>query len=390
MHDKDLWFDIEKEVTQLSRVENSYRLQAMQILEKLSHQVTKGVLQSIDQNITSGSRHHSNKVSETNTTSSEETTEHATIKVPSIQDRYRLGETDVSIHFYAFQLVSKNNYKELLMETHVQQILALSSIFLVQKDKYNDDLKAIIGKKTLDAIDDKLQKQYNTGRYSGDAFDPELAEKIRQVVKCVKNKKATRLDGVIDLLTLSKNKNNIEKKLIKPIANLLDKLPKKALKSEIKEVELCHRYIDPILSALFDDPKCNTLTSTTNQECKDSLAKGSITSQRPDSCVSELNGLYFGSSLGYVEIIRLLFFINELRADGMYFLTEIAKVKASSCIEDLSAFIHYFDDIAAVLKCYEKNCVPLPSDQISAMYLKRRPTIQDEEFDALSPSKSNK
>ncbi|KAI9482499.1 hypothetical protein BDB00DRAFT_879138 [Zychaea mexicana] len=317
----------------------------------MSHQVTKGVLQSIDQNITSGSRHHSNKVSETNTTSSEETTEHATIKVPSIQDRYRLGETDVSIHFYAFQLVSKNNYKELLMETHIQQILALSSIFLVQKDKYNDDLKAIIGKKTLDAIDDKLQKQYNTGRYSGDAFDPELAEKIRQVVKCVKNKKATRLDGVIDLLTLSKNKNNIEKKLIKSIANL---------------------------------------TSTTNQECKDSLAKGSITSQRPDSCVSELNGLYFGSSLGYVEIIRLLFFINELQADGMYFLTEIAKVKASSCIEDLGAFIHYFDNIAAVLKCYEKNCVPLPSDQISTMYLKRRPTIQDEEFDALSPSKSNK
>ncbi|KAG2222238.1 hypothetical protein INT45_010651 [Circinella minor] len=138
-------------------------------------------------------------------------------------------------------------------------------------------------------------------------------------------------------------------------------------------------------------------TSTTNQEFKDSFAKGSITSQRPDSCISELNGLYFGSSLGYVEVkpaaeennkylaskdlVRLgmltknsidisglkscmgiqvvnhtiTFFMNELKADGMYFLTEIGTVKAPSCIEDLGTFIHYFDELAAILKCYEKK-----------------------------------
>ncbi|KAI7853798.1 hypothetical protein BDC45DRAFT_441598, partial [Circinella umbellata] len=203
----------------------------------------------------------------------------------------------------------------------------------------------------------------------------------------------------------------------------------------IKEAELCQRYIDPNLSALFDDPEHNILfrwTSTTNQEFKDSFAKGSITSQRPDSCISELNGLYFGSSLGYVEVkpaaeennkylvskdlVRLgtltknsidisglkscmgiqvvnhiiTFFMNELKADGMYFLTEIGTVKTPSCIEDLGTFIHYFDELAAILKCYEKNYVLLSSDQIGAFYMKRRSTIPDEEFYALSPSKSNK
>ncbi|KAI9268032.1 hypothetical protein BDA99DRAFT_535551 [Phascolomyces articulosus] len=41
---------------------------------------------------------------------------------------------------------------------------------------------------------------------------------------------------------------------------------------------------------------------TTNQEAKDVLAKGSIIIQRPDSCVSKIDGLYFDASLGFVDV----------------------------------------------------------------------------------------
>ncbi|KAI7853799.1 hypothetical protein BDC45DRAFT_536098 [Circinella umbellata] len=116
---------------------------------------TEDVLKSINQNISSNSDNLI-ETSGTNTSTTDRITEHPDIKIPSIKDRYRVGKTDVSLQFYAFQLVSKNNYKELLMETHVQQILTLSSVFLIQKDKYNDDLKSIMGKKMLDDIEDKL------------------------------------------------------------------------------------------------------------------------------------------------------------------------------------------------------------------------------------------
>lgn len=42
-------------------------------------------------------------------------------------------------------------------------------------------------------------------------------------------------------------------------------------------------------------------TNITNQEAAP-LNSGSITKRRPDSCISELEGLYFDASLGFVEV----------------------------------------------------------------------------------------
>ncbi|KAI9259505.1 hypothetical protein BDA99DRAFT_582763, partial [Phascolomyces articulosus] len=201
------------------------------------------------------------------------------------------------------------------------------------------------------------------------------------------------------------------------------KLTDKGLKSEIKEVELCYCFIDPILSALFDDPENGILfRCTTNQEYKESSAKRSISSQRPDSCVSELDGLYFGSSLGYVEVKpaseannngtfklcggkvawtplrqgpkplqitnhKFTFFMNKLQADGLYIFTEIASIKSPTCIEDLGTYLNYFDGLTAVLNCYENNCIPLRRGEISTIYVKRRPTLRDKQFDSLYNNK---
>ena len=82
--------------------------------------------------------------------------------------------------------------------------------------------------------------------------------------------------------------------------------------------------------------------------------------------------------------------MNKLHADGLYIFSEIASIKAPTCIEDLGTYLHYFDDLTAVSNCYTDNCIPLRRDEISVMYMKRRPTLQDEQFDSLSTAKSNK
>ncbi|KAG2218524.1 hypothetical protein INT45_000950 [Circinella minor] len=84
------------------------------------------------------------------------------------------------------------------------------------------------------------------------------------------------------------------------------------------------------------------------------------------------------------------FLINKLQADGTYTFTEIASITVPSCIADLDAYPQYFDDRIAILECYEKWCIPLPRDKISKMYLKRRRSLPNEQFESLSSSRSNK
>ena len=84
------------------------------------------------------------------------------------------------------------------------------------------------------------------------------------------------------------------------------------------------------------------------------------------------------------------FLMNKLQADGTYTFTEIASITVPSCIADLGAYLQYFDDLIAILECYEKWCIPLPRDETSKMYSKRRRSLPDEQFESLSSSRSNK
>ncbi|KAG2227407.1 hypothetical protein INT45_007432, partial [Circinella minor] len=77
---------------------------------------------------------------------------------------------------------------------------------------------------------------------------------------------------------------------------------------------------------------------------------------------------------------QLHFFTNKLHADGIYILTEIASIKAPTCLEDFDTYSHYLDDLAAVFNFYKDNCIPLPRDKTRTLYMKRRPTLHDEEL----------
>lgn len=89
------------------------------------------------------------------------------------------------------------------------------------------------------------------------------------------------MDAQIDFLLLARNPSTIESKIIRSVAAMyvssstfqfrraslrlnnrlfrIEKLPKQAIKDEIKETELCHRYVDAFLSPLFDSPNEDVL-----------------------------------------------------------------------------------------------------------------------------------
>ncbi|KAI9264618.1 hypothetical protein EDC94DRAFT_67278 [Helicostylum pulchrum] len=254
-----------------------------------------------------------------------------------------------------------------------------------------------------------------------------------EIIKNLKRQNISRLDAQIDLLQLARKSQPIDSKIIRSVAGLVDKLPRQEFKDVIKETEFNHRYVDTFLSHLFDDPGEGVLfrwTSVTNTKTG-AIKSGSISRNRPDSCISELDGLYFDASLGFVEVkpnsegenkqavskdlIRLgmfsknakdkwltrgclsiqvvgyeaTFYITTQPSSELYTMFELCTIHISSCLSDLPSYITQFDEVAAILRCYENCCIHLPFE--AQRRGKKRATLSYEAFDTIAMSpKSNK
>ncbi|KAG2206797.1 hypothetical protein INT45_005492, partial [Circinella minor] len=234
------------------------------------------------------------------------------ITIPSATDRYFISNYDVSVAFYAFQVASLNNFDTHNIESNVSNILSLSSILLVQNKKWSPDLIGIFTEEKLIEIYDDQAKRFQTGRYKKRKVVG--ADIIADIVKDINSGLITRTDGMakVYILLLRSSSSNLEdpphiptiinvpprhsidssssssrvvlpsqktssssqqqapqipsllplnnlNKLIKCAAKLIEKLPTHPLKDQIQEVELCQRFIDPILSGMFDDPEHDIL-----------------------------------------------------------------------------------------------------------------------------------
>ncbi|KAG1048492.1 hypothetical protein G6F43_009120 [Rhizopus delemar] len=439
---EEIWKDIYEHSDLIRQNKNAYKLQGLEIMSKLNKICGKEVLSSIvndedalRQEATNDSPTEENACELEDSTP---TTKAAKIQCPSIKDRYHLCGVDVSLSFYAFQMVSFNNQDSLNMEEHVQHVLALSSILLVQDNRWHPDVQGIFGRENLLNIHKALQEQFTVGIHTP-VFNEKISNTVLNIVKNLKRERSSRIDAQIELLLLARNSSTIESKIIRSVAAMIEKLPKQAIKDEIKETELCHRYVDAFLSPLFDSPDEGVLfrwsvlmTSITNQEAAP-LNSGSITKRRPDSCISELEGLYFDASLGFVEVkpsseddnkhalskdlVRLgmfsknaidrwgmrgclsiqvvghkaTFFLTTQPSADLYTMMELCIIHIPSCLADMSAYIMQFDEIAAFLQCYSSWCVHLPSDKACQPKGPKRITLSDEMFDSIAAHpKSNK
>lgn len=177
-----------------------------------------------------------------------------------------------------------------------------------------------------------------------------------------------------------------EFRIAKSIALLLQKLPFVGITSTIMEQELVTRFIEPALSPLFEDNLRNIMfrwTATINDECKVN-SSSSISQDRPDACISNLDGMIWGNTRGFGEVkcfsqvgntfaiakdlVRLalfsknaidthgmhgilafqaigrhvFFYLTTLLNDALYVMMEIGKIEIPSCIKDLPAYILIF------------------------------------------------
>ncbi|KAI8143385.1 hypothetical protein BJV82DRAFT_610248 [Fennellomyces sp. T-0311] len=268
---------------------------------------------------------------------------------------------------------------------------------------------------------------YCIGRFKKERFDSHVRERLTDLTNSIKKDDTiSRLPSTIEILSPVLSRRAAESKLVKCIAKLLDALPRIPIAEDIYEFELCHRFLSPVFSALFDDPDRNVLfrwTSITNQEAKaEPQGQGVISRHRSDGMVSELDGAFFDRTLGFVEVkcsheaknkhamakdqVRLgvlsknaldkyhsqsclsvqvigytiTFYIQSMEADGLYTMTELLHVQAPSSLQTLPQFMAHFDDLLAVLDCFNDFCLMDQSPGIG----RKRPTLSDDHSNDIS------
>ncbi|KAI7891587.1 uncharacterized protein EV154DRAFT_481019 [Mucor mucedo] len=420
------------------------------------------------------------------------------IVLPSTNNRYDINQFDVSLAFYTFELIASNNFDTINIESNVSHMLK----------KCHPDLIAVFTEEKLKDIFDDQCKRFSIRKYNRTCINN--IDSITSLIKNVKNDIITREEGIvqayklgftpsplsitttittplistdINVTTLAtstsstlpeqqpsnhqqapacpllRHPRNVNK-LLKCVAKLIfvlyriEKLPNQDVKEDVLESELCQRYIDPILSGLFDDPDKGILfrwTSVTNEESKN----GFTTKQRPedyyfstaqlilcdyqqalantwcqksylrkDTQHHSLDGLYYGPSLRFVEFksvkrkndksatsndlvriglltknainrsnangLTINFFITKLVADGMYIMFDLYSLKAPSSKELRQGFVAYFDEILSILNIFDEHCLTFTCDTSIPDSCKRK-SLSQEAFDSiLSKPKSSK
>lgn len=86
---------------------------------------------------------------------------------PTAHDRYTVEGFDISEGFYQFQLLAQemaNTPKSIHMESHVQHVLSLSSIFLAIPGHFHKDIKKFIPNDKLIKLVNDLENRFSIGQ----------------------------------------------------------------------------------------------------------------------------------------------------------------------------------------------------------------------------------
>ncbi|KAI8875290.1 hypothetical protein K501DRAFT_263983 [Backusella circina FSU 941] len=336
---------------------------------------------------------------------------------PKENDKLIIEGFDFSQAFYELQLTLLNLECPITLESHVQHALALSSILLVKPDRMHEDL--------MNAFDGQFNNlvSYLKGLFEISGSLPwQLITDVGKIIEEVNNHQITRDKGVIKLLSMEDDLPKEQFRVIKATANLLGKVLYKVLSEEIKEQELSTRFVEPLLTGLFDDPDNNVLLRFTGLITAEAKKNLNLTKKRPDITATLIDGLNFGTSLGFGEIkcqtesdnnyasckdlLRiaifskasidtnnlkgvlsyqvigelLVFYILTLANDGLYILYELTDIKIPLTMDDLLKFGLDFNKLVSVLKIYGKWCVEKEPPITNS---RKRLSMDDDDFDKL-------
>ncbi|KAG1468214.1 hypothetical protein G6F56_003967 [Rhizopus delemar] len=246
-------------------------------------------------------------------------------------------------------------------------------------------------------------------------MDVDLVTKAVKILQDVISRTISRETAEINLLTLEAGEK--EHKFFKAIAALVKKLPRVSIQEEVKELELCSRFVDPFLCELFDDPDAGTFFRWTNELTVESKKNQSSLNWRPDIAITRLQGVRWRYNLGFGEakpaqpdsnhfaickdLLRvgvfcknsidsqnmdgvmglqivgrtITFYVMVLPATGIYGMYELGEIQVPSSVADIPKLLMDMATVLYILDVFGRVCVPA----VTPITTKQTPaTISDE------------
>ncbi|CAO3674037.1 unnamed protein product [Rhizopus stolonifer] len=321
-----------------------------------------------------------------------------TLHVPG-PNRFYVDHIDISERFYnmqqyVFNFVEANN---LTLESDVHLILSLSSILLLQNNnRLHKDMIPFFGDKIYQKVRENILDSLNMAY----KFPGETLLGIIETAQSVYNKTNNRINAAASLLSLADTvDNHIDKKLIVSASQLLQFLPMDPTYSNICETKLITRYILHAMQPLFDDHERDIRLEFTFTEPSDNHNREVSFTGCPDCIISvfphqtdnavnvgygevkrqSMAGDHYLVNLDLVRLATLgkntinenelsgslsihvvgpyiTFYLIQLKADGLYCMTELTHVQCPMSVSEVPAYITNFSNLKNVLHVFQSFC----------------------------------
>lgn len=338
-------------------------------------------------------------------------------------DHLVVNNVNVSQIFYQLQESIKTKWKHSL-EEHIHLALASTSVLLLTRNSFPNDIANFISYDDWNSIVDSLQEKYGIKRHP---MPLNFVSSTLAIVDDLLGKKINReqADAKMKLLSSEPNLH----KFAKALGQLIMKLPKQPLEENFGEAELCSRFVEPFLSGLFDNPDDDVFLRWTNETTLET--KSTYESNgRPDVCITKSFGVKWMTSLGYGEakpaardqdnhlicwdLLKVAVFCKEaldaqsmegmlgmqiigrtvkfyvlvLPASRLYGLVDLVTIKIPDSLQQLPGFVTEVANVLKVLDVFDRVCVP--SSDATITMSRRAPTLTIPKFRGMFTSSKNR
>ncbi|SAL99791.1 hypothetical protein [Absidia glauca] len=312
---------------------------------------------------------------------------------PFIVDRVDISERFYRLQQYVFDFLKTN---DLTVESDSHLILSLSSILLLQNNnRLNHAMIPFFGDKLYSKIrKHNLDKWNMTHKFPGDVL---LASIL--IAENLYDETTDRINACASLLLLANTIDDpIDKRLLVSASQLLQLLPVDATNIEISETTFITRHILPALQPLFDNQERNIRFEYSSTDLADNHKRPPGFNGCPDCTITIFRhqtddgvNVRFGevkrqSMAGnhYLvnwDLLRLAvfgknaidgnklsgnlaihvvgsyitFYLIKLHADGLYIMTELARLQSPMSVVEVPAYLTNFrtdGDVIGAMPCY--------------------------------------
>ncbi|KAG0754739.1 hypothetical protein G6F57_011013 [Rhizopus arrhizus] len=296
-----------------------------------------------------------------------------------IQDCFRIFKNEVK------RVLQVN--QTLKIEEHVQELLSLNSIFLLQPLQYSQLMRSVFTDSLLAKIHDEFQKKIE---FPDMKFTSAEFMSIVETIMNLDSGITSVLSTMAGLLQIASKMPYEKQSVIAGLATLIQKLPKNSINdvTTISETELWNTYFDFLLSCVVANSEKLVLLRWLDKGISSSLPL------RPDAVVSIVDRLKFNGTLGHSEVkiaeptcnksalcmdlaritcfskeamdlhllessisfqihgFAITFFLARLDHDGLYVMYEIGHLEFPSSLAQLPVFTNLKNLNILLLVCH--------------------------------------